>query len=156
MTRNDAMNYKVGRYFTLWEFLRSDVALRDEELLKAQLAIPTECIDNIKALCANVLDPLRVEFGSVFIRSGYRCKELNELVGGSPHSQHMSGEAADIVVYPIRQAYKWMAFKLPYDQLIDEFDLSWIHVSHKKQGCNRGMVLRINNSGTIVIPKQNL
>ena len=40
MTRNDAMNYKVGRFFTLWEFLRSEVALRDEELLRKQLANP--------------------------------------------------------------------------------------------------------------------
>ena len=150
------MNYKVGRFFTLWEFLRSEVALRDEELLRKQLAIPTECIDNIKALCANVLDPLRLEFGSVIIRSGYRCKELNERVGGSPNSQHMSGEAADIVVYPIRQAFKWMAFKLPYDQLIDEYELSWIHVSLKMMGKNRGMILKIDATGTKVITKQNL
>lgn len=155
MTRNDAMNYRVGRYFTMWEFLRSDVALRDEELLKAQLAIPTECIDNIKALCANVLDPLRLEFGSVVIRSGYRCKELNERVGGSPNSQHMRGEAADIVVYPTRHAFRWIAHRLPYDQLIDEYELTWIHVSYRKTG-NRRMILAIDKSGTRKLDFNNI
>lgn len=141
------MNYKVGRYFTLWEFLRSDVALRDEELLKAQLAIPTECIDNIKALCANVLDPLRLEFGSVVIRSGYRCRELNERVGGSPTSQHTKGMAADIVVHPMANAYKYIAKNLPFDQLINEYDYSWLHVSYN-EGKNRFQLLSITRAGT--------
>ena len=34
------------------------------------------------------------------MNSGYRCEELNSLIGGSPRSQHCRGEAADLRVAP--------------------------------------------------------
>ena len=54
---------------------------------------------NIELLVSELLDPLREMWGSpIKINSGYRCPELNILVGGAACSQHMSGEAADITV----------------------------------------------------------
>jgi len=34
----------------------------------------------------------------MIITSGYRCPEHNKAVGGSPHSQHLEGRAADIAM----------------------------------------------------------
>ena len=48
----------------------------------------------------DALEKLRHKCGNVpiHVRSGYRCPEWNERVGGVPGSKHLSGEAADIVV----------------------------------------------------------
>ena len=51
----------------------------------------------VRALCVNVLDPVREALGGpVEITSGYRTPQTNALIGGSKTSQHMTGEAADI------------------------------------------------------------
>lgn len=47
----------------------------------------------------NKLQILRDEIGKpIIINSGYRTKEYNKKIGGSPKSQHMLGKAADIKV----------------------------------------------------------
>lgn len=48
----------------------------------------------------DALEELREELGGrpIFVTSGVRCPERNEIVGGAPRSQHLSGRAADIVV----------------------------------------------------------
>ena len=56
-----------------------------------------EVRDSVLALVRRVLQPLRDLYGKPMkVNSGYRCKELNEIVGGVPTSQHRLGEAADI------------------------------------------------------------
>ena len=68
----------------------------------------------------------------IIITSGYRPPELNRLIGGSPSSQHLTGQAADIRAVGkspetvFRQLDRMLA--LPIDQLIFEFR-SWVHVS---------------------------
>lgn len=53
--------------------------------------------DAVKELTERVLQPLRDKVGHPLrINSGYRCPELNRMVGGVPTSQHVKGEAADI------------------------------------------------------------
>lgn len=132
-------------YFTMGEFIRSDTA--------AKLGIDNRCkmehVPNIKALVANVLDPLRKAYGKpIRITSGFRCPKLNKAVGGSPTSQHMKGMAADIVGTPntvaenTRLFYLIQSLELPFDQLIDEKGMKWVHVSFclKK---NRHQVLKL-------------
>ena len=53
---------------------------------------------NIKLL--NLLEKLRAELGNkiITISSGYRTPKHNAAVGGEPGSQHLHGNAADIVV----------------------------------------------------------
>lgn len=47
----------------------------------------------------DVLEDVREHFNvPVIINSAYRCLTHNKAVGGSPLSQHMNGNAADIVV----------------------------------------------------------
>ena len=49
------------------------------------------------------LQAIRNRFGaSVNITSGYRCAAHNKAVGGDPHSSHMQGMAADIVVTGVK------------------------------------------------------
>lgn len=49
-----------------------------------------------------LLQELRDAWGRITITSGYRCPKHNAEVGGSEHSQHMLGRAADIVVERMR------------------------------------------------------
>lgn len=52
---------------------------------------------NLKKLCKKILQPIRDKWNDVIIvNSGYRCKELNDLVGGVQTSEHLTGNAADI------------------------------------------------------------
>lgn len=101
----------------------------------------------IELLITNLLDPLREMWGSpITINSGYRCPELNSLVGGVPRSQHMYGEAADITAgsRAANAALFDMILEsgLEFDQLIDEKNFSWLHVSYRA-GNNRRKVLSL-------------
>lgn len=86
----------------------------------------------MKALCANLLDPLRAELDRpIVVSSGYRSPALNRAVHGSASSQHCKGEAADIIVPGLSVDEVVKAIResgLPYDQLINEFG-GWVHVS---------------------------
>ena len=102
---------------------------------------------NLKALADNVLDPLREWYGKpIYVNSGYRCPQLNRMVGGKPTSQHLKGEAADITAGSKEENRKLFAYiraNLTFDQLIDEKDFSWVHVSFKRNGENRKQILHL-------------
>mgnify|MGYP003188827227 CR=1 FL=1 len=52
----------------------------------------------VTILVEMLLDPLRRVWGSpIVISSGYRCPELNILIGGAKHSHHLLGCAADLI-----------------------------------------------------------
>ena len=132
------------KWFALKEFVKSNTA--------ARLGInnnPSEAVKkNIELLVEKILDPLRESFGKpIIVTSGYRCKELNKAVGGAAKSQHMSGEAADIrTVEDSKSANKELfnliiELGLPFDQLINEHDYDWVHVSYGKR--NRRMILKM-------------
>lgn len=122
---------KLTEHFDLSEFTRSATADR----LHIGNTIPEELIPNLRNLCEKVLEPLRRYANEpVIISSGYRCPELNRLVGGSINSQHLKGEAADIYCEEgirLRQWYTWLLDNTRFDQLIFETKGSthWIHVS---------------------------
>ena len=79
------------------------------------------------------------------ISSGYRSAILNRSVNGATSSQHRLGEAADITVgskEENRKLFEIIRLELPFDQLIDEKDFSWVHVSFR-EGRNRKQVLKL-------------
>lgn len=123
------------KYFTLQELTASATATR-----KGIDNTPSpEVTARLTALVANVLDPLREAWGKpIVVTSGYRSPRLNRAVGGAARSQHCKGEAADIRTlsnrrWENRQLYDLIRkLGLPYDQLIDEYDYSWIHVSYNE------------------------
>lgn len=120
-----------------------------------------EIEQNLTALVAAVLDPLRERYGKpINVNSGFRCKELNRLVKGAVNSQHMRGEAADIDTGSKTENKKLakliVQMGLPFDQLIDEANYAWVHVSYKCRGVNRGQILRMRNGKYTSIKPEEL
>lgn len=131
------------KYFTIKELCRSSVA--DARGIKNVPSVTEEL--NLEALVDYVLDPLREAWGKpIIVNSGYRSDTLNRVVGGAKNSQHMRGEAADITT-GTKEGNKWLfdyiLRHLPYDQVIDERNYSWVHVSYKREGANRQQMLRL-------------
>ena len=134
-------NQKLSKNFSLHELLLTEHRQFDED----QYNPPPIVVANLKVLCVNVLQPLRDALGTpLHINSGYRCPALNKSIGGAKTSQHMVGQAADIVDFTNgneKLFKKIKALKLPFDQMIDEFGFRWVHVSYdlKRQ---RGQILQ--------------
>lgn len=121
------------KYFTIKELSKSSTATQ-----KGIDNTPnSEIVNNLKQLVEFILDPLRERYGKpITVNGGYRCPALNKAVGGSKTSQHMTGLAADITVgSPSKNKVLFnliIDMNLPYDQLIDEKNFRWIHVSYSK------------------------
>lgn len=138
---------QLTEHFTLSEFVRSETATnRHIDNTPTQ-----EVVENLRALCRNVLEPARVAFGApIYITSGYRCTELNKAVGGKPTSQHLRGEAADLQVRGVenlRMLYNVIKSRGVFDQLLFESNRSgakWIHVSYKASGNRRQSIDNYN------------
>lgn len=130
------------KHFTLNELCRSNVA----EVRRIENKPDAAQKKALTALVDNVLDPLREKFGKpIIVNSGFRCQVLNKAVGGVPSSQHTKGEAADIdtgTKEGNRELFDIIRKELNFDQVIDEKDFSWIHVSYKKSG-NRKQTLKL-------------
>jgi hypothetical protein len=132
------------KYFTIAEMCRSNTADR--------FAIDNRCkkehVVNLTALVENVLDPLREAYGNpIIVTSGFRSEALNKKIGGSATSDHMNGMAADITggspKINRRLFYLIQELGLPFDQLIDEKNFSWIHVSYRSKDKNRNQILKL-------------
>ena len=133
---------RLSKNFVLSEITRSNTAKRlgiNNEPTKKDL-------ENIQRIITNILQPLRNHLGPIRISSGYRNKELNRAIGGSNKSQHSKGEALDIQFWKDgkmcnKEIYDWILDNaVDFDQMINEFDFSWIHISLKKYN-NRREVL---------------
>ncbi len=128
---------KLTEHFSLDEFTRSATAIANgvDNTLDTTKAEDRIVVENLEHLCQTVLEPLREQMGTpVVISSGYRCRELNSLVGGARNSQHLTGEAADIVPQSGEALKRWFLFiqqHCRFDQLILESqgNRRWIHVS---------------------------
>jgi phosphoribosylaminoimidazole (AIR) synthetase len=133
---------KLTAHFALSEFTRSESAKR-EGLDNTPTA---EHLENLKTLCEKVLEPIRLKYGSINISSGYRGKMLNHFIGGSVSSDHCMGRAADIDMddsgsgVTNKEIFDYIKDNLEIDQLINEFNYSWIHVGYRK-GANRKQIL---------------
>lgn len=130
------------KYFSIKEMTKSNTATT-----KGIDNTPDQTItDNLTKLIEAVLDPLREWYGKpIIVNSGYRCEALNKAIGGAKSSQHMLGEAADITVGSKEENEKLFDYikdNLEFDQLINESDFSWVHVSYR-EGRLRKQVLEL-------------
>ena len=135
-----------GQYFTISELTRSATAQSHHIDNTPSPAIRAK----LEALIVNCLDPIRRIYGRpVIVSSGYRCPQLNSLVGGVSTSQHTMGEAADLVPASggslaalARAAIQFGDF----DQLILEQagGSKWIHISWR-EGNRRHKILAYRN-----------
>lgn len=117
-------------YFTIEELTASAVAKS-----KGIDNTPNQqTIDRLGVLKATILNPLRERYGKpIYITSGYRCRELNTVLGGSKNSDHLYGMAADITTGNIienRKLFQILARDFRFKQLILEYGGKWIHVSY--------------------------
>ena len=130
------------KYFTIKELCKSSTATHKG----IDNSPNSEIVNNLEQLVDNILDPLREGFGEpIIVNSGYRSPALNKAVKGAANSQHVFGQAADITsgskfgnkrMFTLAQK-----LDLPFDQLIDEKNYSWIHVSYSPR--NRKQVLHL-------------
>jgi hypothetical protein len=123
----------LSQNFSLQELIKSDTAIR-----KGIDNNPnSDQVEKLKALCENVLQPVRDHFGRVKVTSGYRSEELCEAIGSSKKSQHAKAEAVDFECIGVDNAEvaDWVNMNCETDQLILEFytpgepNSGWIHAS---------------------------
>lgn len=127
---------KLSANFALSEFTKSQTATRKDIDNTPSLTV----IDNLQLLVDNILQPVRDEFGSVTVNSGYRSPKLNTAIGGSATSDHCLGMAADIEIVNVdnKVLAEYIRDNFKFTQLILEYytegvpDSGWVHVSYDK------------------------
>ena len=133
---------KVSKHITLHEATTSNTALR----LKIDNTPDAETLARMKLTANSVFEPLREWYGKpIRVNSFYRSPALNKAVKGSKTSQHVTGEAIDISgasKAENKKIFDWLCKNVIFDQCINEYDFTWIHISYRKEG-NRKQVLKI-------------
>lgn len=133
---------KLSKNFVLSELTKSNTSKR----LGIKNEPTKEHMDNLQVLIRDLIQPIRDGIGPIRVSSGYRNPELNRAIGGSRKSQHCKGEALDIQFWEMgemnnKAIYDWVLESgIEFDQMINEFDFAWIHISLKGED-NRKQVL---------------
>lgn len=125
----------MPNYFTLKELCYSKTAIE-----KGIDNTPSwDIVENLKYLCV-CLDALREAWQApIVVTSGYRCAELNKIVGGVAKSHHKLGLAADVQCLDMKKFDEFKAFVANFFKHYDgEFsqviieksgNTQWIHIS---------------------------
>ena len=134
-------------YFTIEELCASDTAKKygiDNT--------PNSIVISHLQQLINFLNPLREAWGSAIkVTSGYRCKRLNDMVGGSKTSSHMIGYGVDLVPANGKMdvfkkfVVDYMKTRI-FDQCIIEKSgkTEWIHIGlYNAKGQQRKMIFNI-------------
>lgn len=134
------MKANISKHITYNEATTSPTALRN-----GISNIPNESILKVMQTTAEaIFEPLRLWYANpIKINSFYRSTLLNEKVGGSKFSQHPKGEAIDISAgskIENKKLFDLAKANLIFDQLINEYDYKWIHISFRL-GDNRNQTL---------------
>ena len=130
----------LSPHFTLAELTHTDHRSLDNS--------PTQIeISNLQRL-AQFLETVKTTLGGkpVIINSAFRSKAVNDAVGSKDTSSHRLGLACDFRVPGMApDAVVRALLKLPYDQIIREFD-AWTHISISDKP--RRQALIIDKAGT--------
>lgn len=135
---------KLSKNLSLSEVVKSNTAIKNGIDNSPTL----EHLQNLEILAEKIFQPIREHFGvPIGISSGYRSKALNEAIGGSKTSQHCNGQALDLDADMFgkvtnKEIFDYIVENLSFDQVINEFNYSWIHVSYKNKKENRKQVLK--------------
>jgi len=145
---------KLSKNFSLHEMTKSETALR-----KGLDNTPGETEENnLKALCENILQKVRDEFGPTKVNSGFRHPDVNSAVGGSKTSDHCKGMAADIEVPGVAngELAQWIVDNCEFRQVILEFytpgipDSGWVHVSYNPDDNKKQILTAMRENGRTV------
>jgi hypothetical protein len=131
----------LSKHVTMEEFCYSPTAIKKG----INNSMGLIAIDKAMQLCENVFEPIRKHLNApIKISSGFRCEQLNKLIGGASGSQHTKGEAFDLELTN-RKLFDWILKNVEFDQAIYEFGndvhANWFHISYRK-GNNRKQALR--------------
>ena len=138
------------KYFSVSELCASATAQRE-----GIDNTPTESAYHLlHVLVEKLLDPIREAWGEpIVVSSGYRCPELNTLVGGAKNSHHLLGCAADIIagnkadhrrLFNLIQQMQQQG-QIRFTQLIAEKDYQWLHISYVP-GMLQNQVINVNDN----------
>ena len=141
-------------HFSIKELTFSETAIRhninntpnDNEL--DNLLITAMEMENVRELLGN---------NFIHISSGFRCVELNTLIGSKKTSSHVRGLACDFTARgygnPNDIVSAIVNSDINYDQLILEYD-SWVHISFcEDKEVPRKEALSINKDGVMLYSK---
>ena len=124
----------LTKHFTLEELIFSELATRN----KIDNNPGKLTLENLKFL-AERLEEVRDVLGGkpIFVSSGYRCANLNSLLGSKPTSAHVKGLAADFTCpsfgSPRDIVNAIIGSDILYDQVILEYD-RWCHLGFAEKG----------------------
>jgi len=133
----------ISKYITYLEATTSQTATRkgivntpgDKELI------------NMQIVGIRVFDVVREHFKTPLrVSSFYRSLLLNNSIGGARTSQHVKGQAIDIQGtgdVTNKMIFDYIKDNLDFDQLINEYNYSWVHVSYVSKEKNRKQILNI-------------
>tara|TARA_R110001632_G_scaffold52475_1_gene130116 strand:- start:381 stop:851 length:471 start_codon:yes stop_codon:yes gene_type:complete len=133
---------RLSKNFVLSEITRSNTAKR----LGISNEPKKEHLKNLQRIITDIIQPMRDAIGPIRISSGYRSPSLNRAISGSNKSQHTKGQALDLQFWKEgkmcnKEVYDWVLENdVEFDQMINEFDFSWVHLS-LKESKNRKQVL---------------
>jgi hypothetical protein len=133
----------ISKHITLQEATDSPTALRI-----GIKNVPNEVeLEAMKYVAENLFEPIREWYDKpIIVSSFYRCLALNKAVNGSKTSGHVLGNSIDISAGTKAENKKIFEFiktsGLNFDQVINEYNFTWIHISLKKIG-NRKQILAI-------------
>ena len=133
---------RISKHISIDEATLSPTALR----LGIDNTPNEDVLINMKLVAERCFEPIRNWYGKpIKVNSFYRCEELNKAVKGSATSQHVQGKAIDISTGTKagnKLIYEWAKNNLIFDQLINEYDFAWVHISYNKNN-NRNQTLII-------------
>ncbi len=143
---------QISEHFTLAELTRSSAAQR----LKLDNTPDAQALARLQVL-AQMLESIRLHLGApIIVTSAYRALAVNRAVGGVTSSDHVRGQAADIVVpqygTPLQVARSLVPVinQLSIGQLIYEHvgASQWVHVSTRIPDRPVNRVITVTNAGT--------
>lgn len=118
--------------FSISEFIHSETAVKNKINNMPDLT----SLDNLLKLIVFVMQPIREKVNlPIIITSGFRCSQLNKLVGGVSNSGHLNGTSADFIIkgMGIEKAYQIIKTSgIKYTQLIQEKG-QWLHIQYNQQ-----------------------
>ena len=136
---------QLSKHFSLEELEHSQTAISRD----IDNTAPLDVMDHLTVL-AEGLEAVRALLGyPLNINSGYRCPELNKAVGGSEHSAHMEGYAADFTCHQFGTIMdivrRVTASDIKFDKVISEG--TWCHISFDPQLRRRTMTAHFDAGG---------
>jgi hypothetical protein len=130
----------ISKHITFNEATKSPTAIRNGIKNEPN----AQELSNMKLVAEKCFEPLREWYGKpIRVNSFFRCDKLNTLVKGSKTSQHVEGKAIDMDAgskQENKKIFEWCKANLVFDQIINEYDYSWIHISYNASK-NRNQIL---------------